>query len=80
MGDNTKIKYLNVEGKVYEVTRISFFYMEIEASETDLTINDVPEDEVWDIEEFRNYKVKLVNNGGKAEIVDFEKFRKEKKL
>lgn len=49
--------------------------MEIEASETDLTIDDVPEDEVWDIEEFRNYKVKLVNNGGMGEIVDFEKFK-----
>lgn len=75
MGNNTKIKYLNVEGKVYEVTRISFFYMEIEASETDLTIDDVPEDEVWDLEEFKNYRVKLVNNGGMGEIVDFEEFK-----
>jgi len=52
--------------------------MEIEASETDLTIDDVPECEVWDLEEFKNYKVKLINGSGKAEIVDFEKFRKGK--
>ena len=45
--------------------------MEIEASETDLTIDDVPEDEVWNIEEFKNYGIKLVNNGGMGEIVDF---------
>lgn len=75
MGNNTKIKYLNVEGKVYEVTRISFFYMSIEASETDLTINDLPKCELWDLAEFKRYKVRLINNGGKAEIVDFEKFR-----
>ncbi len=50
--------------------KISFFYMTVEAVQTDLTINDVPENEVWDISEFRNYKVKLVNNGGQAGIVD----------
>lgn len=54
--------------------------MEIEASETDLTIDDVPECEVWDLEEFKNYKVKLINGSGKAEIVEFEDFKKEKKL
>ena len=69
--NNTKIKYLKVIDKIYEITRISFFYMTIEASETDLTIDDVPEDEVWDLEEFKNYRVKLVNNGGMGEIVDF---------
>jgi hypothetical protein len=52
--------------------------MTIEGVETDLTIDDVPECEVWDLEEFKNYKVKLINGSGKAEIVDFEKFRKGK--
>lgn len=73
--NNTKIKYLKVIDKIYKITKISFFYMEIEASETDLTIDDVPEDEVWDLEEFKNYRVKLVNNGGMGEIVDFEEFK-----
>lgn len=45
--------------------------MEIEAKQTDLTIDDVPEDETWDVGEFERYKVKLVNGSGKAEIVDF---------
>ena len=52
--------------------------MKIEATETNLTVDDVPEDETWDLEEFKNYKVKLINGSGKAEIVDFEKFRKGK--
>ncbi len=69
------MKYLLVPDKIYEITRISFFYMEIEAVETDLTMNDVPESEVWDIEEFEHYKVKLINNGGQAEIVDFDEWK-----
>lgn len=62
---------MQVEDRLYEVTKISFFYMTIEATEIDLTINDLPEDEVWDLEEFKRYKVKLINNGGMGEIVDF---------
>lgn len=55
---------------------LSFFSMEIEAVQTNLAVDDVPGDELWNLEEFRNYKVKLVNgSGGKAEIVDFEEFR-----
>lgn len=44
--------------------------MTITAVETDLAINDVSESEVWDVSEFRNYKVKLVNNGGMCEVID----------
>lgn len=69
--NNTKIKYLKVIDKIYEIKKISFYYMEIEAKQTDLTIDDVPEDETWDVGEFERYKVKLVNGSGKAEIVDF---------
>ncbi len=72
----TKIKYLKVNDKIYEIVKISFFYMEIEAIQTNFTVDDVPEDELWDLGEFRNYKVKLINgDGGMGEIVDFEKFR-----
>lgn len=74
------MKYISVANKLYEITRISFFYMTIEAVETDSTINDVPEGEVWDIMEFRNYKVKLVNNGGIPEIIDFEDWKENHNL
>ncbi len=46
--------------------------MEIEAIQTNFTVDDVSEDEMWDLDEFRNYKVKLINgDGGMGEIVDF---------
>lgn len=38
--------------------------MTIEAIETNLTTADVPEDELWDALEFKDYSVKLTNNGG----------------
>lgn len=65
------MKYLKVIDKVYEIKKISFFYMTIEGVETNLTVDDVPEYELWDVGEFKNYKVKLINGSGKAEIVDF---------
>lgn len=52
--------------------------MTIEAIETNLTATDVPEDELWDIEEFKDYKIKLINNGGQAEILDFEEWKSRK--
>jgi len=75
------MKYISVNktSKIYEITKISFFYMTVEAVETDLTVDDVPESEVWDIGEFRHYKVKLINNGGQAEIIDFNDWREEHK-
>lgn len=79
MNNNTKIKYLNILGKIYQVTHISFYHMKLEAVETNLAANDVPEDELWDLEEFGNYEVKLVNNGGKAKIVDFKRRAVNKK-
>lgn len=75
------MKYIAVANKLYEIARISFYYMMVEAVETDLTVNEVSESEVWDISEFEHYKVKLVNNGGQAEVIDFngwkEKHKKE---
>ncbi|MBC5745802.1 hypothetical protein FMM74_020125 [Lachnospiraceae bacterium MD308] len=76
MSNNTKIKFLNVADKIYQVTDISFFHMTIEATETNLTAADVPEYELWDISEFERYKVRLINNDGMGEIVDFGEFKK----
>lgn len=53
--------------------------MSMEVSETNSLITNVPEDEVWRIEDFKNYSIKLINNGGQAEIVDFSKYRKVNK-
>lgn len=65
------MKYISVANKLYEIIRISFFYMTVEAIQTDLIMDEVSENEVWDIGEFKDYKVKLINNRGQAKIVDF---------
>lgn len=54
--------------------------MTLTAVETDLSMDDVPENEVWDISEFEHYKVKLVNNGGQAEIIDFNGWKDKHEL
>ncbi|MEY8434164.1 hypothetical protein AALC75_27430 [Lachnospiraceae bacterium 48-42] len=51
--------------------------MTIEAVETDLTTDDVPKDELWDIREFERYKVKLINNG-ESKIINFEGWKKNR--
>lgn len=65
--------------KLYQITHISFYFMTLEASETDLTVDDVPEEKIWDIGNFKDYKVTLINNGGKAKIIDFEEWKKKKR-
>lgn len=53
--------------------------MTIEAHETDLSIADIPEDELWDILEFKDYRLKLINSKrGQAEIVDFEEWKNKR--
>lgn len=52
--------------------------MEIRAVESLSSVASIPDDEVWDIEEFKNYKITLINNGGRAEIVDFNAFKSKK--
>ena len=74
------MKYISVANKIYEITKLLFFYMSIEAVETNFTMNDVPESEVWDIWEFEHYKVKLINSGGNAEIIDFEDWKEKHDL
>lgn len=69
--NDTKIKYISVANKIYEVASIQLLHSYLEAKETDLSVGDVPESELWDISEFKHYVVKLVNSGGKADIIDF---------
>ena len=55
----------NNDTKIYKVTDIDFCDMTIEASETDLSIADVPEDEVFLIEELLvGYRITLINSNG----------------
>ena len=54
--------------------------MSVEATETNLALVDLPEDEVFDFEFFKNYKVKLVNNAGNAKIIDFAAWKSRNKV
>ncbi len=76
----SKIKYLLVaDSKIYKVKDIDFRNLTIEASETNLTIADVPEDELFPVEMFGEFKVRLINGDGKARVIDFVKWVKRNK-
>lgn len=77
----SKIQYISVaDTKIYKVTDIDFCDMTIEASETDLSIADVPENGIFPIEDFRDYKIRLINGdrGGMGEVpgdvIDFSEW------
>ena len=69
--NDTKIKYLSVaDSKIYKVTDIDFGNLTIKANETDLSIEDVLKTELWDVSEFKDYRVTLKNKGV-GKIVEF---------
>ena len=77
MKNDTKIKYIKILDKLYEVEKISFFTFTVEAKETELTIDDVPEQEVFDLSNFEEFKVKLHNwQGNIVDLIEYVKIRK----
>lgn len=71
--NDTRIKYLLVAGsKLYKVTDIDFWELTIEAIEADLDVGDVPENEVFEIEDFKDFRISLHNWRGN--VVDFEEW------
>lgn len=54
--NETKIKYLLVLDKLYEVTDINFSDLTLEANETDLLVFDVPNGEIFRVEDFKEFK------------------------
>lgn len=78
--NNTKIKYLQVQDKIYKVTALHLFYLSIEAEETGLSAGEVPPGELFDISDFRDYRIHLVNSKGKEDIIDMGKWKDGKAL
>lgn len=68
----SKIKYINLSNKIYHVTYISFFIMELVAEETTLTVAVVPKDEVFDVIDYPVLKVNLVDLDGQVEEIDLK--------
>lgn len=78
MNENiSKIKYILVVNKIYEVISINWPRSELEAKEIDLAVGDVEESELWDISYLGDFRIRLMNWKGIAEIVDFEEWVKE---
>ncbi len=73
--NNTKIQYLSVaDTKIYKVKNIDFCNLTIEASETDLSISDVPENKVFPLEELAEFQIRLRNGNDSSrvgEIINF---------
>lgn len=78
--NSIKIKYLKVIDKLYKVAEISFRDKTIRAAETDLRFDDIPEQEIFDIFDFEEFKITLINNHGLGEVIDFEKFRQKRNM
>jgi hypothetical protein len=68
----SKIKYINLSNKLYHVTHISFFTMELVAEETALTAAVVPKDEVFDVMDYPGLKVTLIDMDGQSEEIDLK--------
>lgn len=73
----TQIKYIKVVDKLYQVTDISFADMIIRAIET-TTAALVLQNVLFDLDDLKEFKIKLINNGGMADIVDFGVWKKNK--
>ena len=77
MDNTTKIKYIKVLDKIYEVKDISFYDFSVTAAETELQMTDVPAQEIFDISDFKEFLVKLHNWHGN--VVDFMEYVKNRK-
>lgn len=78
MTNSTKIKFIKVLDRLYEVEKISFYDFSVSAKETDLTLGDVPAEEVFDITEMRDFRIKLRNWHGN--ITDFKTYVENRKI
>ena len=62
MSNTTKIKYVTVSNKLYRVKSISFFHMTMTLVPCDRSIDDVPVDEVFPVEECRrDFRITIEN-------------------
>ena len=65
MSNITKINYIRICGELYHVTDISFFHMAITAEPITGGINP-PDDEVFDITDFPEFRITINNEPPKV--------------
>ena len=73
----TQIKYIKVIDKLYRVTKISFTDMSIHAVET-TSAAGILQNTVFALEELKDFRIQLVNNGGAADIIEFGAWKRQK--
>lgn len=73
----TQIKYIKVIDKLYRVTDISFTDMSIHAVET-TSAAGILQNTVFGLEELKEFRIRLVNNGGAADIIEFRAWKRQK--
>ena len=66
--------------KLYEVTEIDFSELTLEASEIDLLVSDVPAEEVFRLDELQEFRIRLKNRKGVAEVINFADYVKYRKV
>ena len=69
--NQTKIRYILIADKTYKITDINFADLTIEAYETNMNAGDIPESEIFMVNELSGFGIKLHNQRGKAEVVDY---------
>lgn len=62
------INYISVGDRIYEIMNSSPFYKVLEAIETNLSVSDVS-DEVRNVNEFKDYKIRLIHNSGESKLI-----------
>lgn len=76
--NRTKIQYLSVAEKLYMVTDINFKNLTLEASECDMQICEVPDEEVFQVEDFKEFQITLRNWHGK--VIEFDEWKKTRNI
>lgn len=75
----SKIKYILIGGKIYKVTDISVAELHIEAAETELSIAEIPDNELWKIEELvGQYQIKLINRQKTIKVINIDQWKQSK--
>ena len=73
----TQIKYIKVIDKLYRVTKISFTDMSIHAVET-TSAAGILQNTVFALEGLKEFRIRLVNNGEAADIIEFRAWKRQK--
>ena len=62
MSNTSKIKYVTINNKLYQIKAISFFHMTMTLVPCDTSIDDVPVDEIFPVEECRrDFRITIEN-------------------